>query len=139
MNKKYVFDANVLISSFLFRNSRPAQALKLAQNIGIILFSDEIFTEVEDVLYRPKFDRYINLTKRQTVLEELVENSLFIEPTEEINECRDPKDNKYLELAVAGQAECIITGDNDLLVLHPFRGIDILTVQEFLAIDMNET
>ncbi len=129
MNKKYVFDANVLISAFLFRNSRPAQALELAQNIGTILLYDEVSTEVEDVLYRPKFDRYLNLTKRQTVLEELVENSLFIEPTEEINECRDPKDNKYLELAVAGQAECIVTGDNDLLVLHPFRGINILTVQ----------
>lgn len=139
MNKKYVFDANVLISAFLFRNSRPAQALELAQNIGTILLSDEVSTEVEDVLYRPKFDRYLNLTKRQTVLEELVENSLFIEPTEEINECRDPKDNKYLELAVAGQAECIVTGDNDLLVLHPFRGINILTVQDFLTIDLNQT
>ena len=63
--------------------------------------------------------------------------SLFIEPTEAIAECRDPKDNKYLELAVAGQAECIITGDQDLLVLHPFKGIDILTVQEFLATDTN--
>lgn len=49
-----------------------------------------------------------------------------------MNECRDPKDNKYLELAVSGKAECIITGDEDLLVLNPFRQIDILTVQNFL-------
>ncbi len=53
--------------------------------------------------------------------------------TEEINECRDPKDNKYLELVVSGKAECIVTGDEDLLVLNPFRGIEILTVQKFLA------
>jgi uncharacterized protein len=53
--------------------------------------------------------------------------------TEEIDECRDPKDNKYLELVVSGNAECIITGDQDLLVLNPFRRIDILTVQEFLG------
>ncbi len=49
------------------------------------------------------------------------------------NECQDPKDNKYLELALSGQAECIVTGDDDLLVLTPWRGIEILTVQEFLA------
>ena len=52
---------------------------------------------------------------------------------EQINECRDPKDNKYLELALSGQAECIVTGDDDLLVLNSWRGIEILTVQEFLA------
>ncbi|MBD2778869.1 putative toxin-antitoxin system toxin component, PIN family [Iningainema sp. BLCCT55] len=59
---------------------------------------------------------------------------MFIDMTEQINECRDPKDNKYLELALSGQAECIVTGDNDLLVLNPWRGIEILTVQEFLAL-----
>jgi predicted nucleic acid-binding protein len=53
--------------------------------------------------------------------------------TEHINECQDPKDNKYLELALSGQAECIVIGDDDLLVLTPWRGIKILTVQEFLA------
>lgn len=51
---------------------------------------------------------------------------------EQINECRDPKDNKYLELAVSGKAECIVTGDDDLLVLNPWRVIEILTVQKFL-------
>jgi putative PIN family toxin of toxin-antitoxin system len=86
-----------------------------------------------------KFDKYLPLIERQELLATFAESSLFINPTEEINECRDPKDNKYLELAVAGQAECIVTGDNDLLVLHPFRGIDILTVQDFLARDVNET
>ncbi len=53
--------------------------------------------------------------------------------TEQINECRDLKDNKYLELAFSGQAECIVTGDDDLLVLNPWRDIEILNVQEFLA------
>jgi putative PIN family toxin of toxin-antitoxin system len=66
------------------------------------------------------------------LLEILAETAEFINITEQMNECRDPKDNKYLELAVSGKAECIITGDEDLLVLHPFRQIDILTVQNFL-------
>nr|WP_242054306.1 putative toxin-antitoxin system toxin component, PIN family [Nostoc parmelioides] len=64
---------------------------------------------------------------------DLSETVQFIKVTEQINECRDPKDNKYLELAVSGKAECIVTGDDDLLVLKPWRGIEILTVQEFLA------
>jgi putative PIN family toxin of toxin-antitoxin system len=56
----------------------------------------------------------------------------FIEPKIEITECRDPKDNKFLELAVAGNADCIVTGDNDLLVLNPFRNIRIITPKEFI-------
>jgi len=47
--------------------------------------------------------------------------------------CRDPKDNKFLELAVAGEATHIVTGDSDLLVLNPFRDIAVLTPSEFLA------
>ncbi|WP_347566266.1 putative toxin-antitoxin system toxin component, PIN family [Scytonema sp. UIC 10036] len=61
-------------------------------------------------------------------MEDLTETTQFIEVTAQIEEWRDPKDNKYLELAVSGQAECIVTGDDDLLVLNPFRGIEILTV-----------
>ncbi|WP_243147552.1 putative toxin-antitoxin system toxin component, PIN family [Scytonema sp. UIC 10036] len=60
----------------------------------------------------------------------------FVEITENIDICRDPKDNKYLELALSGQATCIISGDNDLLVLHPFQEISILTIQEFLELEV---
>ena len=52
---------------------------------------------------------------------------------EEIDICRDPKDNKFLEVAVNGKADFIITGDKDLLVLNPFQGIEIITVNEFLS------
>ncbi len=56
----------------------------------------------------------------------------FVEINQQINECRDPKDNKYLELAVCGGANLIVTGDNDLLILNPFRRITILNIQDFL-------
>ena len=75
---------------------------------------------------------YITLERRRELIDNLVETIEFINVTEQINECRDPKDNKYLELAVSGKAQCIITGDEDLLILHPFKQIDILSVQEFL-------
>jgi len=80
----------------------------------------------------PNFNRYTQPEERNQFLLDLSQTVEFIEVTVQINECRDPKDNKYLELAVSGQAECIVTGDNDLLVLNPFRDIGILTAQEFL-------
>ncbi|MEH2436136.1 MAG: putative toxin-antitoxin system toxin component, PIN family [Nostoc sp.] len=132
-NRRFVFDTNVLISAFLFSQSKPRQALDQATVIGVIILSNSVLSELEEVLYRPKFDRYLTKKRRQEFLENLTENAQFIDVTEQINECRDPKDNKYLELAVSGQSECIVTGDDDLLVLNPWRGIEILTVQEFLA------
>jgi predicted nucleic acid-binding protein len=53
--------------------------------------------------------------------------------TEVVTDCRDPKDNKFLELAVSGRATHIVTGDPDLLTLHPFRGVAIMTAQAFLS------
>ena len=49
-----------------------------------------------------------------------------------ITACRDPKDNKFLEAAIAARADVIVTGDADLLALHPFRGIPILSPAAFL-------
>ena len=132
-NRRFVFDTNVLISAFLFSQSKPRQALDQAQDIGVIVLSNSVLSELEEVLYRPKFDRYLTKERRQEFIENLTENSQFINVTEQIDECRDPKDNKYLELALSGQVECIVTGDDDLLVLNPWRGIEILNVQEFLA------
>jgi len=132
-NPRFVFDTNVLISAFLFSQSKPRQALDQSQDIGIILLSNSVLSELEEVLYCPKFDRYLTKERRQEFLENLTENAQFIDVSEQIHECRDPKDNKYLELALSGQAECIVTGDDDLLVLNPWRGIEILNIQEFLA------
>ena len=67
------------------------------------------------------------------MLNDIEKEALFIEPVVKISECRDPKDNKFLELAVAGKADCIVTGDKDLLELHPFRNIRIITPKEFLT------
>jgi uncharacterized protein len=129
---RFVLDANVLVSAVLSSQSKAHQAFDLAIDTGIILMSDPVFTEIAEVLLRPKFDRYLNRTKRENFICNLLELVQFIEITQQIKECRDPKDNKYLELAVSGSAKIIITGDNDLLVLNPFRGIIILTIQEFL-------
>lgn len=131
--RRFVYDVNVIISAVLLPGSKPDHALRKAQDLGELLASESMWLELEQVLARPKFNRYITLEERNDFLLDLSETIHFINVTEQINECRDPKDNKYLELAVSGKAECIVTGDDDLLVLNPFRGIEILTIQEFLA------
>jgi uncharacterized protein len=129
----FVVDVNVLVSAFLFANSKPRQALDQAQNLGIILLSDAVLSELIEVLTRPKFDRYVSKQTREQLTDDLTQTALFVRPKEQITECRDAEDNKYLELAVEGSAQCIITGDQDLLVLSPFREITIITPQEFLT------
>ena len=130
--RRFVCDVNVIISAALLPGSKPDRALRKAYDLGELLVSDSIWLELEQVLARPKFNRYITPEERNDFLVDLSETVQFIKVTEQINECRDPKDNKYLELAVSGKAECIVTGDDDLLVLNPWMGIEIVTVQEFL-------
>ncbi len=128
----YVFDSNVIVSAVLFFQGKPAQAVDAALDAGVILVSDEIVRELNDVLSREKFEHYASEEDRARFLQSLLEEAKLIEIVERIQECRDPKDNKYLEAAVSGGAACIVSGDEDLLVLHPFRGILILRPSEFL-------
>ena len=93
--------------------------------------SQAVWEEIQAVLARPKFDRYVTLGERQLFLIGLFTTVEFIDVEETVVACRDPKDNAILELAVSGRARTIITGDQDLLVLNPFRGITILTVRQF--------
>lgn len=120
----FILDANTLISAFLLdQNSTAAKAYSNAKEKGEIAFSEDTFNEFSDVFIRPKFDRYLSLAKRLTIIEDLKTIVNFITVTTDIEVCRDPKDDKFLELAVESDAACIITGDQDLLVLHPFNQI----------------
>ena len=129
---RHVFDTNTLVSAVLFEHSKPGQALRRALRRGRVLLSSPTLEELAEVLQREKFARYVTAAEREEFLVAFVERALFIEPTEEIRACRDTKDDKFLELAVSGSAAYIISGDADLLVLHPFRDIAIMTAAEFL-------
>ncbi len=132
-NKLFVFDTNILISAFLFKHSNIRKTFNHAIETGKIATSLNTFNEFQEVLLRPKFDKYVSLESRLSVIEEFKEVLIFFEIVESIQVCRDPKDNKFLELAVSANASCIITGDKDLLILHPFRGIPILNSVDFLT------
>ncbi len=129
---RVVFDTNVLVSATLIPRSVPRRAINTASHCGVVLFSEESLAEFDEVICRPKFDRYVRESNRKEFLASVLEDAESIEVIDSINDCRDPKDNKFLELAVSGDATHLVTGDDDLLVLHPFRGVAIVTPQEFL-------
>ncbi len=131
-NLRFVLDTNVIISAALLPKSIVRQAFDRAVTEGTILLSDEILLEWERIIRKPKFNKYILEDERIEFLSGLNQEASRIKITELITQARDQKDNKFLELAVSGHASCIVSGDEDLLVLHPFRGIPILTPRQFL-------
>lgn len=132
MNNRVVFDTNVLVSALLFEHSKPAQAVFSVVRDGTMLVSLATLQELSGVLRRKKFDRYLTIDEREEFLTRLMLTASLIEINEPIQVCRDPQDDKFLEVAINGQATAIVSGDDDLLVLHPFRGIPIVTPDTFI-------
>ncbi|UNU26918.1 putative toxin-antitoxin system toxin component, PIN family [Microcoleus vaginatus] len=132
MTNRCVIDTNVLISALLFKTSVPFRAIELAETKGIILYSETTLNELEQVLNRKKFNKYLSLEDRQVFLLKFISSSQLVSITENITVCRDEKDNKFLDLAVSGNANVIVTGDLDLLVLTPFQGVEIVTPDMFI-------
>ncbi|RYY80438.1 MAG: putative toxin-antitoxin system toxin component, PIN family [Moraxellaceae bacterium] len=134
VKKAVVFDTNTLLSSILRAGSVSEQAFIKAINHDELYFSDETWQELVEVIHRPKFAKYFQPHQVTYLLETLARIGIFAKVTQAVVACRDPKDDKFLSLAIAVQATIIVSGDKDLLVLHPFRGIDILTAAEFLTV-----
>lgn len=131
---RLVVDTNVLISAALQDGTPPRQVLDRVQAAGgVLLFSDETFTEVHSRFLKPKFDRYVTAESRVAFLGHLVTVAEWVSISHAKLGCRDPDDDKLLETALLGDATCIVTGDQDLLVMHPFRGIPILDPATFLS------
>lgn len=127
-----VFDTNAFISALLFEHSTPGRAVRTALHRGVILVSAETVAELSDVVGRSKFDRYVTPEERGRFVSALVRRAELVEVHAPVAVCRDPRDDKFLSLALSGSGSVIVTGDEDLLVLHPFRDIEILTPAAFL-------
>ncbi|WP_129627944.1 putative toxin-antitoxin system toxin component, PIN family [Candidatus Oscillochloris fontis] len=132
MSNRFVIDTNTIVSAALFRQSVPRQAVDAALVGGIVLVSEATTLELTTVLLREKFDRYLSRDVRERFLTIFLQKTVLVEIIEPIIACRDPKDNKFLEVAICGDAKLIISGDNDLLDLHPYRGVAILNPRTFL-------
>ncbi|HEV2615733.1 MAG TPA: putative toxin-antitoxin system toxin component, PIN family [Candidatus Acidoferrales bacterium] len=129
-----VLDTNVLVSALLLPDSKPRQALALGLQKGKVLLSFPALAELYEVLSRKSFRRYINEEDIRSFLAVLTRETEWVDVNVQLTACRDPKDDKFLELAVSGDATHIVTGDADLLVLNPFRGISILPPHSFLKL-----
>ena len=129
-----VLDTNIIVSAILSKTGKARQALDKAQDISQVLMSTSVLVELETVLLRPKFDKYISQLERRFFLTNFLKTVKFIAETEVVTVCRDPQDDKILNLALSGRAEYIVSGDRDLLVLNPFRGVQIIKIDTFLKI-----
>ena len=131
-----VFDASSLVSAALKADSNPERALLRAITApNRLIVSAEVEAEYREVLSRPKFDRFVSIGRRQSILDFAIMAAERVEPTEIVRECRDPKDDKYLALAAAGKADIIVSSDvRHLLSMHPWRGISILSPVDSLRI-----
>ena len=132
IERKTVFDTGVVVSAVLLPRSIPRRAFDLATVSGRLLASQSTIDELEEVLRRAKFNKYVSEQARLEFLAALVNEAEIVPITQQVAACRDTTDDKFLELAISGQASHIVSGDADLLVLHPFRGVAIVRPDEFV-------
>ncbi|MFM7430569.1 MAG: putative toxin-antitoxin system toxin component, PIN family [Flammeovirgaceae bacterium] len=126
-----VFDTSVLISAAL-GDGFCRKAFEIATKKYALIISSETFTELAVTLEKPRLQRFLNEEDKIDFLANFLILSKPVEITEKVYASRDSKDNMFLELAVSADAKTIVTSDADLLVLHPFKGISIITVSDFL-------
>ena len=129
----FVFDTNSLVSALIIPKSISRLSLEKADKIGVLVFSKETLTELGEDLLRSKFDKYVSLIDRLEYIERLEARGKIIETRSNFTDCRDIKDNKFLNLAYDSNASYIITGDQDLLILNPFKGIPIISASSFVS------
>jgi uncharacterized protein len=128
---RVVLDTNVLVSAALKQKSMPGIAALLVERRGDLLKSLATEQQLFKVVARPYFDALIDPNARAW-LKKLMAAAELITIIERIVACRDPTDDKFLELAVNGHADLIVSGDGDLLALDPFREIPIVTPAVFV-------
>ena len=142
MLRRVVVDTSTLVSAALRIGSVPHQALLKALGACELCVSSATLNELEQVLRRDKFDRYLDAQTRLSFVA-LIRQHAHLFDVQEADElsvqpaCRDPKDNKFLALALVCEADAIISSDNDLLVLNPWRSIPILTPAGFVSLNPN--
>lgn len=130
---RIIIDTNVLVSGLLFPNSDTAKAVREIIDNHDVLTSVDTLNELKEVLQKPKLHKYATPEKLTKFFISYEQITIQTEIIIAVEECRDPKDNKFLEVAINGDADTIVTGDKDLLVLNPFINTKIITPAEFLS------
>lgn len=129
---RVVLDTSTLVSAALRVDSVPSQVLLKVLRECEMCASAHTLQELAKILLRPKFDRYVARAERDGFVELIRTYSVVWEVHAEVWDCRDAQDNKFLALALACEADMLVSSDDDLLTLHPYPGIPILTPNAFL-------
>lgn len=129
-----VIDASTVIGAALRQGGNPWLVLVGAYEQDIVAMSEPVANEILDVLARPKFARVLTVARQAEIARLLFTRAHWFVPEFRVADCRDPKDNIYLELALTAQAAALVSSDHDLLALHPWRGIPVLRPTEFLGL-----
>ncbi len=130
-----VLDTNILVSAAIKPNGTTGRIIsRLRLNEFVLLYSADTLAELTDVLNRPHLrDKYHLTAHYLHIFLHLIRlRGEKIEPTQQVDSCRDPDDNQFLAVALDGNADFLVSNDSDLLVLSPFEGIPILTPTLFL-------
>jgi len=128
---RVVIDTNLWISFLLTRDFTKLDQL-ISEERTVLLISQELLEEIVEVAERPKFRKYFDLTELTELLVKLRQNAELVQVGSQVAICRDDKDNFLLSLAIDGAATHMLTGDKDLLVLHPFGEVLIQTIADYL-------
>ena len=131
---RVVVDTNILVSFAIRPNPDFKKIFDHIAAHGVSLVSDDTLAELFDVLSRDRFRKYIPLDQSIDYVEWYAGLSEQIIVTEHVVACRDPKDDKFLSLAISGKADCIIAGDNDLLDMVKFNGIPVYRPADFVRL-----
>jgi putative PIN family toxin of toxin-antitoxin system len=130
-----VVDTNILVRAAIQPLGSVGRVLlRLRQGDYVLLYALPLLEELLDVLNRPRIRGKYGLTDPdiQAIVALILLRGEAVQVDDRITACRDPKDDKFLEVAVAGKADAIVSADEDLLVLDPFEGIPIVSPAAFL-------
>jgi len=128
---RIIIDTNLWISFLITNDYTKLDEIILSGN-AILVFSQELLDEFLAVARRPKFRRFFSLSDIEDLLETIDEYADLVKVKTQIAVCRDPKDNFLLALAIDGNADFLLTGDNDLLELTKIEETAIITISDFL-------
>jgi uncharacterized protein len=146
--ERIVCDSNVLISAAIVPSGKARKVVDYAIDHARLLITRELFDEFSSRLARPKFDRYLSVEDRAEFVQLITFIGSWVSIPGTLQICRDPDDDKIIETAIVGRADCLVTGDADILALRPageagqvmneadamFRGVALLRPAEFLQL-----
>jgi uncharacterized protein len=135
MKMNLVLDANVFVSAYIWHGNPGIVLNRIVRKIDVLFFTDSIISEIDEIIRRPKFNRH----KKQVdfIVADIKKfgKKITVSPKHKVTGvCRDPRDDKYLECALAAGAYYLISGDRDLLDLKEYGGVKIVNARDYLDI-----